>query len=202
MGSKRQHPLPFLQSWLQSTVETLIRKDYTYSHNIVAKNFIQSSSAVKLTPILRISSFIKTTKDNSITAVLTDSTHKILVKFPFKSAIINFENTYKRRITQDTVHTLVVIKDANLIFQNRQQLKEQFDVLYPNELDIIVLEILDLTLFQQEQIKFTSVDNSLHFIYDERWYARLCIRPKIGQKYISTDPDEYEGMISHDEDSE
>ncbi|KAK6460155.1 hypothetical protein DFJ63DRAFT_316024 [Scheffersomyces coipomensis] len=204
--SRDSYPLKFQQSWLKDTILSLIRDEFSYTQPIIAKNIISSGKNkknLKVTPILRISSFIKTTTpNNDLTAVLTDSSHKILVRFPFHPTIVEFETLYNQRITYNTVHTLIQIKQANLLFVNRVQLKGDYNMSHTNSLGVVILEITDLRLFQQDQIEFAPIiDNSLKFIYDDDDYIKICTGPALGDRYVITDPDEYDDVVSHDEDS-
>ncbi|KAK6458690.1 Shelterin complex subunit, TPP1/ACD-domain-containing protein [Scheffersomyces xylosifermentans] len=189
-------PLKPLQSWLKESIEKCINPDRPYTSTLVKKNFI-SNDNMKRTPILRIANFLQVTKNKDLTAVLSDSTHKILAIFPFKPTIINFEEKYQQRITFHTNNTLIHIKQANLRFVQKEDLSLAYDVRYSSYYDVIVLEILDLDIFQRDQIELIRVTNSMTYLYDESSYIRFCGRTF---SHNPTDvmqlEEDYEDMIS------
>jgi hypothetical protein len=164
-------PLPFQSSWLNKAIIKNTKKT-PYTSDIVKKNVI---SSLNVTPILRISKFLKKTSTNALTCVFSDSTHQILVLLPFKPTIVAFENLYKQRITFHTVNCLVEIKQANLRFISRQTLANDFEININNKVDIIILEVLDLRIFQRDQVFLSGhVENRLKFVYFDPKYVEVC----------------------------
>lgn len=164
-------PLPFQTSWLNKAIIKNTKKT-PYTSDIVKKNVI---SSLNVTPILRISKFLKKTSTNALTCVFSDSTHQILVLLPFKPTIVAFENLYKQRITFHTVNCLVEIKQANLRFISRQTLANDFEININNKVDIIILEVLDLRIFQRDQVFLSGhVENRLKFVYFDPKYVEVC----------------------------
>lgn len=164
-------PLPFQTSWLNKAIIKNTKKT-PYTSDIVKKNVI---SSLNVTPILRISKFLKKTSTNALTCVFSDSTHQILVLLPFKPTIVAFENLYKQRITFHTVNCLVEIKLANLRFISRQTLANDFEININNKVDIIILEVLDLRIFQRDQVFLSGhVENRLKFVYFDPKYVEVC----------------------------
>jgi hypothetical protein len=97
------------------------------------------------------------------------------VLLPFKPTIVAFENLYKQRITFHTVNCLVEIKQANLRFISRQTLANDFEININNKVDIIILEVLDLRIFQRDQVFLSGhVENRLKFVYFDPKYVEVC----------------------------
>ncbi|ODV81481.1 uncharacterized protein CANTADRAFT_3582 [Suhomyces tanzawaensis NRRL Y-17324] len=178
-GKKRKTGLAvmiFQLLWLYDSICTEISKRSKFNNPIVAKNFTRD---LNLIPILKINSFIKSTKTNDITAILSDSTHKVFAIFPFKPTIVNFENSYHQRITYHTLNCSIRIKKANLRFASRLEALENYEV--DVNMDLIILEILDLEIFQRDQVRADpSYERSLKFVYDEVGY-----RAKNGDQFGS-----------------
>lgn len=164
-------PLPFQTSWLNKSILQNVDKG-PYTSEVIKKNV---TSSINTTPILRISKFLKKTPANSLTCVLSDSTHQILAVFPFKPTVVAFENLYRQRITYHTVNCLVLIKQANLRFISRQTLAKDFEINVNNNVDLVILEVLDLRIFQRDQVPLSGhVENRLKFVYFDPRYVEVC----------------------------
>lgn len=176
MNATINYPLVLQESWILESIIKNIKKNEIYTNSTIAKNFISFSHSSKA-PILRILRFLKTTRDCDLTAILTDSTHKVIGIFPFSPTIIDFEVKYKQRITYHTLNSLVLIKQANLKFVNNVQLMNEWGVSIEDDIDVAVLEILDLEIFQRDQITLgINIENNLPLVYYDKSYLELCER--------------------------
>ncbi|EGW31214.1 uncharacterized protein SPAPADRAFT_61793 [Spathaspora passalidarum NRRL Y-27907] len=172
---KSDIPFVFQDSWIANEVINSINPSRTYTSPLVRKDF--KSTTLKISSILRICRFLKTTQSNNITAILADSTHKILAYFPFKPTIVEFENQHCKRITYGTTNNLIDVSRANLLFVNGSELQQDYDLTGSWDFDFVVLEVLEFNIFQSDQITFTlGVENSFKFVYDEPIYQRVCKR--------------------------
>lgn len=169
-----KYPLVLHDSWLLESITKQINKNVKYTNPLIKKNFISPWSISK-TPILRILRFLKTTKSSDLTAILSDSTHTMIAIFPFDPTIINFEVRYKHRITYHTPNSLILIKQANLRFVNNVELTNEWGITIDDEIDVVVLEVLDLEIFQRDQIMFgVNIENNLQLIYYDKSYVNMC----------------------------
>lgn len=168
-------PIRILESWLFPEVMKSIDPNINYINPIVKKNF--QPTVLKITFLLRILEFIATIKSNDITAVLSDSTHKILAIFKFDSAIVDFENKNHQRMTCNTVNRVIHIKRANLKFIDIDYINMNFKLTLKGALDIVVLEILEFEVFLVDPFQFDrSTELKLKYLYDEPEYDNLCRR--------------------------
>lgn len=169
-----QYPLVLHDSWLLESIIAQINKNVNYTNPLIKKDFVNPSS-IKKAPILRIIRFLKTTKSSDLTAVLSDSSHTVVAVFPFHPTIIDFEIRYKHRITYHTQNSLIFIKQANLRFVNNLELLTDWGITIEDGIDVAVLEILDLEIFQRDQIILgVNIENSLQLVYYDRAYLSLC----------------------------
>lgn len=156
-------------SWLlKNVLRELEGNQNTYTK--LSANFINGKSTPS---ILRIIKFLKVTGSNDLTVVLADSTHKIFAKFPFKPTIVNFENTYNQRITDCTTNSLVLVQKAELLLLGAREIKQNYDDLISGAIDYLVLNILQLEIYQRDQIVLSS-DIHLKYIYQSEEYWQLC----------------------------
>ena len=170
-----EFPLVFLNSWILQAILKRLRSQPNFVGSLVEKNFITSSSIDGKVPILRISGFLKVTNDCSLSVVLSDATHKVLALFPYYPTILNFEIAYKQRITYHTLNCLIGIKHAHLRFVNNYELKEKFGFSQLDDTDVAVLEIIDLFIFDRDQIYLgVNIEKKLNFIYWELEYQKEC----------------------------
>ena len=114
--------------------------------------------------------------------------------FPFKPTIVNFEDKYKQRITFHTQNILIHIKKANLRFIERKD--------YPlyeipaMGLSMVVLEVLDLEIFQRDQIMLSNkVESTLKFLHNELNYELLFGR-KWNNAEENNDREDYDDVVS------
>lgn len=162
-------------SWLlKDTVNELKGNQSTYIK--LNQNFITPKKLPP--PILRIMKFLKVGENNEITATLADSTHKIFAKFPFKPTIINFENTYNQRMTYCTTNSLILVKKAELLRVRPEEIRRNYDDLIVESIDYLVLNILDLEIYNRDQISLNS-DVHLKYIYQMSEYCHLSKRVSI-----------------------
>lgn len=188
MNVNIKYPLVLHDNWLLESITGQINKNVKYTNSLIKKDFISPSSISK-TPILRILRFLKTTKSSDLTAILSDSTHTVIAIFPFDPAIINFEIRNKHRITYHTPNSLILIKQANLRFVNNVELTTEWGITIEDEIDVAVLEVLDLEIFQRDQIMLgVNIENNLQLIYYDKSYLNLCgksrQRDSLGEKEI------------------
>lgn len=188
MNVNIKYPLVLHDNWLLESITGQINKNVKYTNPLIKKDFI-SPSCISKTPILRILRFLKTTKSSDLTAILSDSTHTVIAIFPFDPAIINFEIRYKHRITYHTPNSLILIKQANLRFVNNVELTTEWGITIEDEIDVAVLEVLDLEIFQRDQIMLgVNIENNLQLIYYDKSYLNLCgksrQRDSLGEKEI------------------
>ncbi|ABN64335.2 predicted protein [Scheffersomyces stipitis CBS 6054] len=186
-------PLVFLQSWLWESVEKCIDPSRRYTSSLIKKNFVDETPR-KASPIVRISKFIKVTDNKDLTVILSDSTNLMFAIFPFKPTIVNFEDKYKQRITFHTQNILIHIKKANLRFIERKD--------YPlyeipaMGLSMVVLEVLDLEIFQRDQIMLSNkVESTLKFLHNESNYESLFGR-KWNNAEENNDREDYDDVVS------
>lgn len=175
MNSNAKYPLVLHESWLADGILKDVANNVNYTNPLVKKEFVGSSSTIRKKPILRILKFLKTTQSSGLTAILADSTHKVLALFPFQPTILNFEIQYKQRITYHTLNSLILIKKANLKFVTKPELACDYGINLEHEIDILVLEVLDLEIFQRDQVTLgVNIENSLQLIYYDKRYLNEC----------------------------
>ncbi|RLV91010.1 Telomere replication protein EST3 [Spathaspora sp. JA1] len=166
-------PFIFQDSWVAHEVISSINPTRAYTSSLVTKDF--KPTQLKISSILRICRFLKTTESHNITCILADSTHKILAYFPFKPTIVDFENKQCRRITYGTLNNLIDVKLANLRFVNETELQREYNITGVWGCDVVVLEIIEFDIFQSDRLKFTpEVENRFKFVYEENRYEQLC----------------------------
>lgn len=183
-------PIRVLSSWLSKDVINSIGQNTNYVNPIVRKNF--KPTLMKVSFLLRILEFISPTESMDITAILSDSTHKILSIFKFDPAIVDFENRYHQRMTYNTVNRIIHIKKANLKFMTIDSINKDFKLNLKGALDIVVLEILDFELFLIDEYRFVnSIESRLEFVYDDPEYDQLC-RTKTNTEIFNYD----DGLIN------
>lgn len=191
------YPIVLLSSWLVRTIADNVDSLATYSNNIVAKAFVTYESPgvcnISWTPLLRVFNYIKTTKQGEISAVLHDSTHKILAVFS-RECITKFEARYSQRLTFHTVHSLIIVRKCNLRFATASFLRESFGNIgslnaAPGT-EIVYLEVLEIELFHRDQILVEAThENRLRFVYGHEEYQ---------EKFGKTEPKEQPDEIDSD----
>lgn len=171
----KEFPLVFLSSWILQAILKRLRSQLNFVGPLVEKNFITASSIDGKVPILRISGFLKVTKDCSLSVILSDATSKVLALFPYHPTILNFEVAYKQRITYHTLKCLIGIRQAHLRFVSNDELKENFGFSQFGDTHVVVLEILDFFIFDRDQIYLgVNIEKKLNFIYWELEYQKEC----------------------------
>lgn len=182
------YPIVLLTSWL---LHCLLHKVLVLSSTcdaVAGKDLIHKGRReLEYAPIVRIFQLLKKTNSNELTAVLNDSTHKMLAVFR-RECIGEFEKKYSRRITKNTVHTLIHITRANLRFATlKQEIVEMFGLSKQLEAitrlaDIVYLEILDIEIFTWEQLKVDGYhEQALSLVYENEEYQH-----KYGKKSAAT----------------
>lgn len=166
-----EYPLVLQQSWLLGLVkETVTRSQYTTS--LLKKDAVKEG--FHTTPLLRIFRFMKLTETHDLTAILADSTHKMLAIFPYKPTVRDFEIKYSQRLTYHTPNTLIVVRRANLRFVSPTEARRLFGMVMDGP-DTLVLEVLDLDMFLRDQVSLSvAVEKNLVFLYDDAEYRQLC----------------------------
>lgn len=202
------YPIVLLNSWVLGLVTGCIRDQSIYSTNLLVKNFIKFESPtctnLNVTPLLRVFAFTKLTDSGEISAVLHDSSHKILVLFT-KECIERFESRYGQRITYHTVHSLFLVKQANLRFLTLFQLRLKFGVVgglrISPKVALVYLEISDVDFFQRDQIWVSPLaEKMLHYVYGdveyEKKYSQQNVSPQGIADFVLENDD---GLISDEE---
>lgn len=185
-----KYPLVLQNQWVYDSVISTIDVHKTYFDSMLAKNFVKNKKTVgNKTPILRIFQFLKITEDDGMSAILNDSSHKILCKFTYKCCK-QFERLYRQRITFQTLHCLILLETAHLKFIDKVDLNRDFDTFNGN-FDVIILEIDHCTIFNHDRTDLPiNIEKSLKFIYDELPYKNAC-----GPRYVSdSDDDEIKSL--------
>lgn len=202
------YPIVLLSSWVLESVLSHIRESSAYVGNMVSKNFVKYESPGKCnldwTPILRVFKFTQSTEAGELTAVLNDSTHKILSHFN-RECVRRFETKHKQRLTYHTTNSLVLVRRANLRFVSLKQLRAQFGVVAGLQInartEIVVLEVLEVDMFQRDQIRVpASAENTLRFIYAEGDYKKRCRKYGSSGELQKKVIEDNGGMISDEED--
>lgn len=202
------YPLVVLSSWLIKTIDDKVDDFAKYLNNIVAKGFIKyeapGSCNIDWTPVLRIFKFTKTTPNGEISAILNDSTHKILAIFT-RDCIIKFESKYSQRLTYHTLHSLIIVRKANLRFALGRFIRESFGSIGSIELltgtEAVYLEILEIELFQRDPMDVdASHENKLKFVYGNDSYRTKFDKVNANVEAMQPIVDlHYDGVISEDE---
>lgn len=182
------YPIVVLSSWLVKTIEDKVDNISNYSNNIVAKGFIKYDGPgvcnIAWTPILRVFKFTNTTEKGEISAILNESTHKILALFT-RECILKFELKYNQRLTYHTLHSLIVVRKANLRFATAPFLRQCFGRVGGLDLspgtEVVYLEILEISFFNRDQLTVEAThENKLRFVYGDYDY-----RIKFGRESIN-----------------
>lgn len=170
-------PLIFMNSWILESVTKALSKNQHYIGPLIKKKIVNANKVQK-SSILKIQKFLKVTDDNSITAVLSDSTHNIFAIFSYNPSIQNFENKYFQRITFHTTNCLILIKMADLEFVLKNSFEKNYNKAFDHDVDITILKILDFEIFQRDQVFLNdSIQTNLKFIYDDKLYMDMCNAP-------------------------
>lgn len=184
------YPIVFLTPWLLTCLLDRVQLQSTTSNVIAAKDLIGANRSLDFTPVVRISQFLKKTGNSELGAVLNDGTHKLFALFT-RQCIRDFERKYLRRLTRYTLHSLVIIKRANLRFARLKQeilglfgfWKELNPII--SEADVVYLEILEIKVFSWDQVRVSGYhENRLKLVYCEEKY-----RHKYGKRSVRKDLD-------------
>lgn len=181
-------PLVFQNAWLLDTVvEHVNQKEYC-PDGILAREVVRKAAPYY---VLRISKFLKTTPDKSITAVVSDSQNGMLAEFPFDPTIIRFENQNSQRLTYHTVNCLIIIKGARLKYTSPAVLARDYN--YNSNDYLPVLEIMDLKILQRDQVQLeAAIENSLLLVYQV--YKNR--PPRRNWRIVHPTEDVYDGIVS------
>lgn len=192
MGANFEYPITLQEPWLLKAV-TSVYQPRQYLGNIVQKHFIRDAKTQRQcskSSIIRIFQFIKVTRDGGLTAIVSDTTHKMGVKFSYQ-CIRLFERRYKQRITFKTVNCLFLIKTGHLRFLTRFETGEcdGFD---------LVIEVEECEVFCRDQLSFDArVDQQLRMIYHEPEFLEQQKKDKFSEEKVNDMiSDEYDDMIS------
>lgn len=171
---KIQYPVTVQESWLLEATCRALRQ--ATSSNPVIKRFVENNiNWLGNTSIVRVFKFLQTTNSNDITAIVSDSSHKMLAIFPFSPTIVDFEQKHQQRITFNSANCLFLINEANLRYINKFELATNFDSSFNSQKDVFVLEVLKCEVFQRDQVSFgATIDNLLKFVYVEYDYNKAC----------------------------
>lgn len=176
-----QYPIVLQQSWLLDLVKQNVTRDH-YTTSLVKKDAVKEGH--RTTPILRIFRFTKLTEGLDLTAILADSTHKMLAIFPYRPTVRDFELKNSQRLTYHTANALVVIRRANLRFVSSQEARSLFGMVMDGPATL-VLEVMALDMFLRDQVSLSvAVEKRLVFLYDDPVYRLLC-----GKRPLSDDPE-------------
>lgn len=173
------NPVVLQESWIADVVLQAVTMN-SYSNPLVAKDITKHA---RKTPILKIDKFLKQTPDNDLAAVVSDATHKIFASFPF-ATIMRFENENRRRLTNHSVHNLILIEKAKLVFYEPRRAQKMFGSFPASKLDQVVLEIDSFEFFLRDNNWIASVENELRLVYEEDWYLKLCGAKKDTSKFF------------------
>ncbi|SGZ57190.1 CIC11C00000001410 [Sungouiella intermedia] len=201
------YPIVLLSSWLVKTISDKVEDQQTYLSNIVAKGFINYQGPGKCnidwTPILRVFKYTNTTAKREICAILNESSHKILVLFT-RECISKFESEYSQRLTSCPVHSLIIIRRANLRFATNSFLRDNFKgikIELERGTEVVYLEILEIEVFYRTAMRVEAThENKLRFVYGAENY-----REKFNKENINNDGLKWsilamnDGMISDEE---
>lgn len=161
-------PVVLQNGWLRDSLLKSISNvpsERTLTSELLAKNVSPESL-----PVLRIFRFLQKTHLKDLTAILSDSTHKIYAVFPYE-AIRAFELKYKKRITLQTVNSLILVERADYIFVGSQRLLQDYGVRSEAKGgSLIVLKVNQVEIFLRDQIELGWVVSSkLKFVYDTEY---------------------------------
>lgn len=199
-------PLVFQDQWLLKSITHYIDPVASYSNAVVKKGYIKKGRTCGgsgKSAILRINQFFKITKAGGITAVLSDSQHKILANFVFDTAIQRFENKYRQRITYQSINSLIMIKQADLKFISKFDLMHNYDKSFNSKQEVAILDVHECEIFQRDQVMFNfKYQNSLSFIYQDKSYIKACSIPLRLRQHDTEDDgtDKVNAMINVDYD--
>lgn len=175
-----EYPIVFLSPWLVHTIVNKTLNFQAYSNNTLSKNFLKYDGPRKCnidwTPLLRVFKFISTTPTGELTVVFNESKSKILALLT-RECIRKFEAKYSQRITYCSVHSLVVVKRANLRFATVNMLKKVFGGIGGLDLtpttEAVYLEVLELEFFHRSQFEVDgSLERRLKFVYGDPEYRK------------------------------
>lgn len=192
MGANIDYPIIIQEPWIFMSVIAVYQPQVRLG-NMIAKRFIKEGRTQilpKKSSIIRIFQFIKVTRDGGLTAIVSDTNHKIGVKFSYL-CIRRFERVYKQRITFKTVNCLFLIKTGHLRFLTRYETREcdGFE---------LIIEVEECEVFCRDQLSFDAkVDAQLRFIYQEQQFQRLQKRDKFSEYDVNAIlTNDYDDMVS------
>lgn len=203
------YPIVVLSSWLIATIRDKVDNYSTYLNNIVAKGFIKYQGPgvcnIDWTPVVRVFMYTNTTAKGEITAILNESSHKILALFT-RECITKFESQYSQRLTSCPVHSLITIRRANLRFATGTFIRDNFrgiNIELERGTEAVYLEILEIEVFYQMAMTVEAIyENKLRYVYGDGEY-----REKFGKQSIDNERLRRnvfalnDGMISDGEDT-
>lgn len=201
------YPIIFLSPWLVHTITENVDDAPAYSNNLVSKGFIKYQGPgvcnIQWTPLVRVFKYISTTPQGELTAVLNESENKILALFT-RECIVKFELEYSQRLTYNTVHSLIIIRRANLRFATVPMLRQSFGGVGGLDLtagtEVVYLEILEIEVFHRDQFVVEGGhENRLRFVYGDEDYRRKFGADITGPKLVYG-LDDSDGMVSDEED--
>ena len=190
-------------TWIQKTVTRCLQHHLRFSATDVEHHFIHPSHKkhVRETPIIRVYRYLKTTDQLALTAIVSDTRHLIFAKFPYDPTIIKFEQLYRQRLTYMTAGCLFVIKQAKLRFAKPGEVAKDFDFSISPNIQIVILEIDDFTVFLRDQaILPHEALSKVNMIYYDREYYDLCGRdcyiPEYSKDVEKQVSDDYGDVVS------
>lgn len=183
------YPIVVLSSWLVTSIRDKVDNHSTYLNNIVAKGFIKYQGPgvcnIDWTPILRVFKYTNTTPKGEISAILNESSHKILALFT-RECITKFESEYSQRLTSCPVHSLITIRRANLRFAACSFIRENFrgiNIGLARGTEAVYLEILEIEVFYRNAMTVeANFENKLRYVYSDSDY-----REKFGKESIDNE---------------
>ncbi|EDK38514.2 hypothetical protein PGUG_02612 [Meyerozyma guilliermondii ATCC 6260] len=190
-------------TWIQKAVTRCLQHHLRFSATDVEHHFIHPSHKkhVRETPIIRVYRYLKTTDQLALTAIVSDTRHLIFAKFPYDPTIIKFEQLYRQRLTYMTAGCLFVIKQAKLRFAKPGEVAKDFDFSISPNIQIVILEIDDFTVFSRDQaILPHEALSKVNMIYYDREYYDLCGRdcyiPEYSKDVEKQVSDDYGDVVS------
>lgn len=190
-------------TWIQKAVTRCLQHHLRFSATDVEHHFIHPSHKkhVRETPIIRVYRYLKTTDQLALTAIVSDTRHLIFAKFPYDPTIIKFEQLYRQRLTYMTAGCLFVIKQAKLRFAKPGEVAKDFDFSISPNIQIVILEIDDFTVFLRDQaILPHEALSKVNMIYYDREYYDLCGRdcyiPEYSKGVEKQVSDDYGDVVS------
>ncbi|OBA19807.1 hypothetical protein METBIDRAFT_18597, partial [Metschnikowia bicuspidata var. bicuspidata NRRL YB-4993] len=169
------YPVTLLSSWILTTILENVERRDVYVSDIASKRFIAyhgpRNCNIKYTPLVRIFVFFPVTTKGELVAIVNDSTHKITVVFT-RDSIRRFETRYGQRLTYKSVHRLIIIRQANLKFMDKNTYMDFHHVLGnipPGSLKgtpLIYLEVNEAEYFLRDAHTVpASAESTLRFVY-------------------------------------